>query len=57
MLQQFIRPWCVPTCVGPAVRWAGWWGEGGTGPTQSLTCAHPTLPCPPVDARPSPTEP
>lgn len=23
MLQQFIRPWCVLTCVGPAVWWAG----------------------------------
>lgn len=22
MLQQFIRPWCVPTSVGPAVWWA-----------------------------------
>lgn len=40
MLQQFIRPWCVLTCVGPTVWWAGWqsgWDRANSFPS---LCAH-----------------
>lgn len=73
MLQQFIRPWCVFTCVGPPVWWAG--QQSGWDRSNPCPClcppspAHcgstsqphhpliPLLPPCPIDTWPTPPQP
>ena len=64
MLQQFIRPWCVPPCVGPAYGGPGGRAGGGVGGRPAPKCtrpgpspAEPSLPPPCVETQRTPAPP